>query len=80
MNLPRKTISLTDFLTKKEIDLALRLYKTAAPGTFNKTIVPKIIEPNLARINAALGQENDPRYLGYMVEYVFSRVSHGGRS
>lgn len=69
-----KTITIHDFLTEKEIARALKLYQAAAPGTFNRTIVAKIIEPNMARINRALGQENDARYLGYAVEYVFSQA------
>jgi hypothetical protein len=65
-----KTVTINDFLTDAEINQAIRLYQTAQPGTFNKLLSEQIIVPNLERINQALGQENDPHYLAYMVEYV----------
>lgn len=64
-------MTIDQFLTPAEINRALRLYRTARPGTFAATLDAEIITPNLARINAALGQENDARYLAYAVEYVF---------
>lgn len=66
-----KNIAITDFLTESEIHSATKLYRTASPGTFAKRCDEEIITPNMARINAALGQENDARYLAYCVEYVF---------
>jgi len=65
-----KTVSLQDFLTEGEILRAIKLYKTCSAGTFAKTVDAEIITPNLTRINRALGQENDPRYLAYVVERV----------
>lgn len=40
-----------------------------------KSICDQVIQPNIERINKAIGQENDPMYLSYMCEYV---VSQGG--
>lgn len=62
-----KHITLPDFLTEKEIEQAMEL--RIAPK-----ILKHIIAPNMERINKALGQENDARYLAYVVEYVVSRV------
>lgn len=62
-----KTIQLKDFLTDKEILLAIRL-RTA------KDIESRIIQPNLSRINVALGQENDARYLAYAVAFAVSQA------
>jgi hypothetical protein len=73
--MPPKGITIDQFLTVEELDKAWKLYQKAAPGTFNKIVVPAIIEPVIERINTALGQQNDPRFLGYAVEYVFSRLS-----
>lgn len=71
-----RSVSIDDFLTEAEIARALELYEASGPGgAFNRAVVAEIIEPNLPRINATLGQENDPRFLGYAVEYVFS--NHG---
>jgi hypothetical protein len=70
-----KQITIADFLTDAEIEQAVTLYKAAAPGTFNKLITEQIITPNMTRINKALGQENDPRYLAYAVEFVLTQTT-----
>jgi hypothetical protein len=62
-----KKVTLLDFLTPAEIEHARKL-KSASE------IKRKIIDPNLRRINAALGQQNDPMYLAYMVEYVLTAL------
>jgi hypothetical protein len=64
---PMKQVALSDFLTDKEIQQAIRL-KTA------KEIESKIISPNIDRINKALKQEHDPRYLAYAVSFAISQV------
>lgn len=67
-----KQITITQFLTDAEIEQAIALYnKLAGTGTFAAAVDAEIIAPNMARINQALGQENDSRYLAYAVEYVF---------
>lgn len=63
---------ITDFLTPKEIELAIEL-KTA------DEIAEKIINPNIDRINTSLGQENDPKYLGYVCEYVLMQAMKRAR-
>lgn len=63
-----KTVTLYDFLTPAEIERASALYDAAPPGTFARLCEQEIIKPCLARINTALGQENDARYLAYVVE------------
>ena len=71
-----KTVSLSDFLTEAEIRKAVRLYRQHGPsGALNKVLTEEIISPNITRINKALGQENDPRYLAYAIEYAI--VSQG---
>lgn len=71
-----KQARISDFLNQNEIEAAIKLYKSAPPGTFAKECSAKIIEPNLTRINSSLGQENDPLYLAYMVECA---IMLGGR-
>jgi hypothetical protein len=67
--------SITDFLTPEEIERAQALWQELKDtGRFAATVARDIIEPNMARINAALGQENDARYLAYAVEYVFGQA------
>jgi hypothetical protein len=74
--MPKKTISLGDFLTDEEINTAIKICKIGGENgdNINKTLVRRIIEPNLDRINKALGQENDKYYLGYVVEFICTNV------
>lgn len=60
---------LLDFLNVEEFHLANRMWKESKHDYANR-IAKEIIEPNIARINAALGQENSPKYLAYVVEYI----------
>ena len=57
-----KQATLKDFLTDREIRRAMELQNARA-------ICEEIIRPAIARINRALGQENDPMYIAYAVEY-----------
>lgn len=59
-----RTITLPDFLTNEQIEIAVNC-KSA------KEITEKVITPNIDEINKKLGQENDPMYLAYACEYVF---------
>jgi hypothetical protein len=68
-------VSITQFLTLAEIEQAAALYKAhARTGKFAATVDAEIITPNIERINKALGQENNPRYLAYAVEFVLSQL------
>lgn len=71
-----KHITLESILTPSEIErarklcLGYRLCPECAQGkTLNALIVADIVAPNMARINAATGQENDARFIGYAIEY-----------
>ena len=69
-----KTVQLSQILTNVEFNRARILYKQLKDtGTFASTLTEEIIAPNIERINKALGQENDPKFLAYAVEYVLSQ-------
>jgi hypothetical protein len=70
-----KKVLITDFLTADEIKQAVAMY-TARPRhqSYARAVCEAIIRPNLQRINRALGQENDPMYLAYAVEYVMGEA------
>ena len=68
-----KTITLDDFLSPKQIKEARKIYYTQS--TPAKEICEKVIKPNILEINRKLGQENDPMYLAYVCEFVFSKVT-----
>lgn len=74
-----KQVAITDFLTEAEIKLAVAMHaelsKKGQAHYFANKFCEDVTKPNIARINAALGQENDPKYLAYMVEYVVSRAA-----
>ena len=66
-----REVSVREFLTDDEIRQALILYATMKAQNhsgFAKRFSEQVIAPNIKRINAALGQENDPLYLAYAIE------------
>jgi len=60
-----KTMTLKQFLTATEIKKAIKLKHA-------KEICKQITQPNIERINESLGQENDPMYLAFAVEYALT--------
>lgn len=62
----RKIITIADFLTEEEIKQCVKLKHA-------KEIEQQIIIPNIERINKAIGQENNTKYLAYMVEYAIHK-------
>jgi hypothetical protein len=68
-----KTIAIGDLFTADELEKARKLYEECAPGTFNGTVVREVVTPAMARIDAATGQANDPRYIGYMLEFALGQ-------
>lgn len=72
-----REIGIHDFLTKKQVAAAQRLYNKSTPGKFAKECADKIIAPEIERINRRLGQKNDPLFLAYLCEYVFGEAKRG---
>lgn len=68
-----KTVTLPQFLTASQIAHAEKLYKAHGMDAVAK-IQAQVIEPNMAAINAKLGQENDARYLAYAVVHACSQA------
>ena len=65
------------FLTKDELKAARKIYDEVGIYAFAKRCSEEIIEPVIDRINEDLGQQNNPTYLAYMVEYLFLK---GGKN
>lgn len=63
-----KTISIGDFLTDNQIKEAEKLGRA-------KDICEKITKPNIKEINDKIGQENDPMYLAYAIEYALTQLT-----
>lgn len=72
-----KTIQIGDFLNNEQVKIASDYYDRAKNGefTFAKKFSEDVIAPNIEKINEKLGQENDPLFLAYAVEYAFSITS-----
>lgn len=68
------TMTLTDIFTEEEIGKLEELYDSVPDHEFSKRAADEIVTPALPRINAALGQENDARYLAYATQHVFNQV------
>jgi len=58
---------LIDILTEAEIQRAIDLYSSAPREAFAAQCAETIIAPVIERINSKTGQENDPRYLAYVI-------------
>lgn len=66
-------VSLDQFLSIQQITLAHDIWKTDR-ANFHERVYKEIIGPNMAEINAKLGQANDPHYLTYAAEFVFTEM------
>lgn len=69
-----KTATLSEFLTPEEIKRAISLYGEARAGTFATRCEAEIVKPSLARINTALGQENNARFVAYAIEFAITEA------
>jgi hypothetical protein len=69
-----RNVTISDFLTDRQIEQAVALHREyRGTSALHDLLVQKIIRPNMAAINRKLGQENDPSFLAYAVEYVINR-------
>jgi hypothetical protein len=73
-----KHITLKDFLTDREIQYCIYLSTSSSDRTkgvpLARLICQEVIEPSINRINRTLGQQNDPMYLAYAVEYAITQL------
>lgn len=63
----RKSVKIGDLFTDSEV-------RQAAKCKSAREIADKVITPIIGRVNAAAGQECDPMYLAYALEYAISQV------
>ena len=69
-----RKITIGDYLTDDEIKLATEIYNEHGIKKFAHLCQEKIIEPNIDRINKAIGHECDPQFLAYCVEYALLQI------
>lgn len=63
-----RTVNVNEFLTEEEIETCINLYPDI------NAIERVVIEPNIRRIDVALQQENDCRFLAYCVFYAIQQT------
>lgn len=76
-------MKLSDFLTDDQVQTCVDIVTGDTPklaeympkGVVDR-IETEVIKPALADINRKLGQENDSRYLAYMVVYAIQTGAH----
>lgn len=66
-----KEVSLASFLTEDQIYKVGLLWRKDN-ANFHRRAVDEIITPAMPDINRKLGQENDPDFIAYTIEYVLS--------
>lgn len=71
-----RTVSIKDFLSTVQIRKAIAIYKRK-PANLHKELLEQIILPNMAEINRKLGQENNPDYMAYAVEFALNEANGG---
>ena len=70
-----KNVARPAFLTPEEMERVQTLWRELKDtGRFAAEVEREIIEPNIARINAAFGQEEGAKYLAHAVELVFGEA------
>jgi hypothetical protein len=68
-----RQVTIGDIFTDEEIERARTIRDECGAGEFARRFADEVVTPVLPRINAALGQENDARYLAYMVEHALGQ-------
>ena len=77
-----KSVRITDFLNEEQWERAVAIWnellKNPRPPSFAQRVCDEITAPNIAEINRMIGQENEPKFLAYFIEYIFIQSSRGG--
>lgn len=74
MTTETKTVTLPDFLTRKQIEEAKAIFDSEKDTRAVRRICDEVIAPNMVEIDRKIGQENDPMYLAYAAMHVFQRT------
>lgn len=68
-----KYVRLGDFLTGDEINECIRLWR-ADREHFHRNVIAQVLAPAMEAINRKLKQENDARYLAYVIEFALMEL------
>lgn len=80
MSVALKTYTIGELFTINELKRAAELLTACQRDgrRFNSVVINELLTAEvLARINRKTGQENDPRYLGYMLEFAVGSIASG---
>jgi hypothetical protein len=78
-----KTVAIGDFMTDDMIAQCKRIVVQnweSGEAKWAELIAKEVIEPNITEINRKLGQENDAKYLAYVIVYAMRAVDSAGPS
>jgi len=70
-----RKFTIGELFTDAELKQAMSIYKYTRAGFVCDRMVSEIVQHALPRINKLTEQENDPRYLGYMLEWAMIQQS-----
>ena len=71
------TVTIRDYLTDDEIRQGIEMFKTSS-SNFARKFADEVISPVIQRINTKLGQQKDPLFLAYAVQFVIEKVAIRG--
>jgi hypothetical protein len=66
-----RRINPLDYFTEEEAKIAFEIYEKGGRAS---EVRDKIVAPVIGRINEATGQENDPGFWAYALEYVYTQI------
>jgi|DEB0MinimDraft_6_1074348.scaffolds.fasta_scaffold53014_3 hypothetical protein len=73
---PTKKLTASQIFSDKLLHQALQIDRDNRSYTLRMKQYRELVQENIEGINARTGQENDPGYLSYLLEYL---IAHGAR-
>lgn len=78
-----RNVTIGDIFTAEELQRANDIIKAHDKSNGNVALIDtlenEIVVPVLPRINQSTGQDNDARYLAYMLEHIIRNIAGGPR-
>lgn len=68
-----KTLGIRQLFTPKMVDLAKEVRRRTPRHQRAEVMAQDVITPEMARINEVTGQENDAKYMAYLLDFSIDR-------
>jgi hypothetical protein len=69
---PYPQFALGQLFSDDALNQAIRIWRDDRDN-FHNRVLKEVVEPAMANINKVTGQENDPRFIAYALEYAFMK-------